>query len=390
MDYAVILEKLATTGASEQEMSLLRAWLDSLSIEAYQQVLEKFESLLTDREVTEPFKEEWLKELLHVIHEKSDDNVKPAVFKRYRRQWMVAASVVLLAGIAGYAYFIRKPVMPEREVIAASRSDITAPGSNRATITLTDGTTVYLDSAGNGQIAMLGNVQLLKLGNGQISYQATGNKVANGLQYNTLTNPRGSKVVDIRLSDGSHIWLNAGSSISYPVAFTGKVRKVQLTGEGYFEVARNPLQKFIVDCDGIQTEVLGTRFNINSYKNESEPKVTLLEGSIKVIADMGSLSKILKPGQQAVGSDLRTINVQEDKVMSWKNGYFNLEGLAFTEIMHQLERWYDVEVVFPSGVPNIELFGKIGRDLSLSEVVNSLKDMGVSCTIEQNRLVVKK
>jgi len=349
------------------------------------QLLNWSESKMQFPEVTERIQ----RKVQEKIREENRQQPGLRVAHRNRKWYAAAASFLVLLSL-GYYLFYPVKTIPAIKETAASLTDIKAPQSNRATITLSDGSVVYLDSAGNGQLAVQGGIQLIKLASGKIAYQTASGEIINEVRYNTLTNPRGSKVVDITLSDGSRVWLNAGSSITYPIAFVGGERNVTLKGEGYFEVQKDPAKKFIVTCGGIQTEVLGTRFNIDGY-TEDASKITLLEGSIKISGSApATRSKILKPGQQTqVGRDWKTIYVNEENVMSWKSGYFSLDGLSFTEIMNQLERWYDIEVVYSSGVPNIGLFGKIGRDLSLAEVANSLGDMGVSCRIEHGRLIIK-
>ncbi len=304
---------------------------------------------------------------------------------RILHRWMVAASIVLLAGLGIYLFKLKQP--PPVIEIEIVQKDIEAPASNRATVTLSNGASVYLDSADNGALTMQGNVEMVKLADGQIAYRAVDEKVME-LQYNTLTNPKGSQVIHLRLADGTMVWLNAGSSLKYPVAFTGNERKVDLTGEGYFEVAKNNAKKFFVVANGTTTEVIGTHFNINAYNANKYTKITLLEGAVMV--SQNNISNALKPGQQAIagseGVKVQTANLEQ--VMAWKNGLFNLNGLSFTELMQQLSNWYNVEVVYTSGIPDIELFGKIGRDLNLSEVLKGLQQMGVKCTLEEKKLII--
>ncbi len=318
-----------------------------------------------------------------------------------KRRWLaVAASVIALLGVGLYFYTNHKTAGPVA-VAAPDSAPITAPSANRATITLADGSVVYLDSVANGQLAQLGNIQLVKLANGQIAYRTADGQILKEPQNNTLTNPRGSRIIDMQLSDGSHVWLNAGSSITYPVFFTGNERTVTLEGEAYFEVTEDKSKPFYVRFSPTSkeeragtVEVLGTYFNVNAYSDEEnikEIKVTLLEGSVRV-SNPGIPSRIINPGQQAGltknGISVRQVDLND--IMSWKNGYFNLNDLAFTEIMNQLERWYDIDAVYPAGVPNIGLFGKIGRDLSLAETLTSLGDMGVRCRMEGKRLIITK
>ncbi|MGC4234702.1 MAG: FecR domain-containing protein [Niabella sp.] len=297
--------------------------------------------------------------------------------------WVAAACVIALLGIGLY-YYAGSDKQQQPSTAINAPKDIEAPATNRAMITLADGSRVYLDSANNGQLAQLGNIKLVKLSNGQITYQAVDGTRLKELQYNTLTNPRGSKVINIQLSDGSHVWLNAGSSITYPVAFVDGERKVELKGEGYFEIAKANLSasglkesgvrsKFTVIANGTTTEVLGTHFNVNAYEDEKSTKVTLLEGSVKV--SKGRVNAIIRPGQQAqVTNDVKTVNDTDlEAVMAWKNEYFQFEGVGIEDVMRQISRWYDVEVVYEVQPKQAHFRGRISRAVEASKVFKMLE-----------------
>lgn len=311
-------------------------------------------------------------------------------FRRFG--WWAAAAIILMLGAGSYFVFFNKPAK-QYEIVKLPELpiDVKAPETNRAMITLVDGSKVYLDSAGNGQLAMQGNSKIVKLANGQISYQSAvdGQQLSKTI-YNTLSNPRGSKVIDMTLADGSRVWLNAGSSVTYPVAFISNERKVEILGEAYFEVARNTEQPFIVNVNNKgEVKVLGTHFNINAYDNEPAIKVTLLEGSIKMT--IRKESKILKPGQQArVTSDIKIVDdVDPDEVMAWKNGQFNFRGTSLQSIMNQLVRWYDVEVVY-EGVQPMSLTGYVDRNVPLSQVLQLLESNGVRFRQEGKKIIMLK
>ncbi|HEX6430672.1 MAG TPA: FecR domain-containing protein [Niastella sp.] len=321
-------------------------------------------------------------------------------------RWAAAAVVVLSLGVAGYWLLNNdKPTGSTGVVATIPVQDVPAPQSSRAMITLANGKTVYLDSAGNGALATQGNVQVVKLADGQIAYKGA----ANELVYNTLTNPRGSKVINMALSDGSRIWLNAGSSITYPVTFVGNERNVEVSGEVYFEVA--PLtpkgeQKktpFIVDIlsstngggRGGRVEVLGTHFNINAYNDEPNVKVTLLEGSVRVNSENTTQNTvILKPGQQAAiaGHSPLTIDHSPDlaQVMAWKNGLFSFTGADLTTVMRQLARWYDIQVKYEGQMPARKFSGEITHDLTLSQLMNGLQSLGIKFSIEGRTMIVQQ
>lgn len=310
----------------------------------------------------------------------------PVVSVHRTRVWkrIAVAAIILVTLGAGvfYLFTINKGggriTVPEK---VAAR-DVAAPSTSRATITLAGGERVFLDSASSGTLATQGAVQVRKLEDGQISYAGQSDK----LTYNTLFNPRGSKVISLTLGDGTQVWLNAESSLRYPAAFTGNRRPVEITGEAYFEVAHDSRRPFIVSKGGTAITVLGTHFNVNAYDDEPAMKVTLLEGSVSVNAGGGQL--LLKPGQQAVQANQLTLNSTPDikQVLAWKNGVFDFGGQSFTASMRQLERWYNIKVVYDGPVPSGRLGGKISRDLTLMQVVKVLDGVVATFKFENNVL----
>ena len=209
------------------------------------------------------------------------------------------------------------------------------------------------------------------------------------IAYNTLSNPKGSTVINLQLSDGTKVWLNAASSLKYPVNFTTNERKVELTGEGYFEVAKDKNKKFLVIAGNTETVVLGTHFNISAYENETQIKTTLIEGSVK-INSLGRSVQI-RPGQQAITSDKtmminRGVNISE--VLAWKNGLFQFNNTDIKTVMNAISLWYDVEVQYPKGIPKDKYWGSIRRDQNLSDVLKVLKESGARFTIEGKSVVV--
>lgn len=260
-----------------------------------------------------------------------------------------------------------------------------APSSSKATITLANGQIVALDGISSGTlVASQGAVNVMKTEDGQIVYKGTSKQIA----YNTLYNPRGSKVISLRLNDGSIVWLNSQSSIRYPVAFVGDERQVEITGEAYFEVAKNLTKKFIVASNGLNIEVLGTHFNVNSYNDNKNIKVTLLEGSVKIIKGAGTF--ILKPGQQAqVANEIQVLNgANIESVMAWKNGFFSFSGTSVEELMNILGRWYNVEIVFNKSIPNRQFGGQIATSANLSQVVKVLNESELKCALLNGKLVI--
>jgi transmembrane sensor len=314
--------------------------------------------------------------------------------KRPVIRWAAAAVIVLSLGAAAYWLFNDKQAGSTAVVAATTIQDVQAPQSNRATITLANGKTVYLDSAANGSLATQSNVLLIKLADGQIAYKGA----ASELVYNTLTNPMGSKVIDMTLSDGSRIWLNAGSSITYPVTFVANERNVEISGEVYFEVAHNAAKPFRVRHGAMEVQVLGTHFNVNAYDDEPEVKVTLLEGAVKISNRQSAIgnaeSAILKPGEQAALTADSRLTIHDNanlaQVMAWKNGLFSFSGADLTTVMRQLARWYNIQVKYEGQIPARKFSGEITHDLTLSQLMNGLQSLGIQFSIEGRTMIVQQ
>lgn len=308
-----------------------------------------------------------------IINQINSSHKNEVFYLKARYQWWAAASVILL--LAGFSYFLffHKTIKPT-QIAKVLPNDIKAPQSNKAMITLANGQTVYLDSVGNGALAIQGNVKLVKLASGQIAYEYGSGKVISKMEYNTLSNPGGSKVINMTLADGSKVWLNAGSSLRYPVLFIGNERKVSVTGEAYFEVTHDASKPFIVNNGSMDVRVLGTHFNVNAFEDDgNDIKVTLLEGSVKINNE--NATGLLKPGQQAVVTKgIKVLNdVDLDLVMAWKNGYFQFDNASLQNVLKEVSRWYDVNVIYEGKNQPREFVGEIQRDLSLSEMLKLLE-----------------
>jgi transmembrane sensor len=310
----------------------------------------------------------------------------------FRRIAAVAAVLILVASGA-WLYFNNRKAQPVSTPQLAVVNDIAAPTSAKAMITLADGRAVVLDSVLNGTVAMQHEVRVVKNEDGEIVYKPMADDGGEpmAVEYNTLYNPRGSKVINLTLSDGSKVWLNAESSLRYPVAFNGNERKVEITGEAYFEASPSPFKggvkkPFIVKKGGVEVTVLGTHFNVNTYEDEKEVKVTLLEGSVRVSRQLavGSLPAgkagwqwaVIKPGQQAVtkGNAQWAINsnVDIDAVMAWKNGFFAYKASDLATIMRQVSKWYDVDVVFEKPVTE-KFYVELPRNIPVSNLFKILE-----------------
>ena len=303
-------------------------------------------------------------------------------------RWAAAIAVLLILGGA-YFYPVKKTSKQNLIVEKPVSADIKAPSANRASITLAGGKKVFLDSAANGTLFSQGDVQVKKLADGQIAYIGSTGEMA----LNTLTNPRGSKVISMTLTDGSKIWLNAGSSLIYPVVFSGRERKVEITGEAYFEISHQAGRSFTVTANETQIEVLGTHFNINAYADEPVISATLLEGSIKLSTK--NKTQLLSPGQQVqVQPDGQAKLIQEadiEKTMAWKNGVFYFHHTSIYEIMREMSRWYDIDVQFRDRFDDVYLNGSIQRTTNISEVFKMIELTGEArFKIEGKKIEVMK
>jgi len=329
--------------------------------------------------------------------------------RRIRRSWIMAAIFFLLLVSGGvifqWSHVNSTPAPLVVPVVSRFKNDV-QPGGNKAILTLSDGSSIVLDSADNGKLSVQGNATVVKLANGRLAYRTAGHTgLANMPVFNTISTPKGGQY-QVVLPDGSKVWLDATSSIRFPTAFDEKQRKVELIGEAYFEVTANPLKPFIVSVLSQQKDkgaelqkisVLGTRFNVMAYSDENTVKTTLLDGEVEIAGTAGGTK--LKPGEQAqlthgdqAGSDPAHISVINDvdinAAVAWKNGYFDFNRADIHTIMRQLSRWYDVDVVFQGSGAGKEFYGGMQRDLPLSAVFRILEKSGVEFSIDGKKVMV--
>jgi transmembrane sensor len=321
------------------------------------------------------------------IDEYIDERTSPPVRRVHflRASWVRSAAAVLLI-IGSSAMFVYKLTHKEKmEPIASARVDI-QPGGNKAVLTLADGSSIILDSTRTGPLAQQGNARVITK-KGQLAYNEIGNGSA--IVHNTMTTPKGGQY-QLLLSDGTKVWLNAASSITYPTAFTEKERKVSVTGEAYFEVAQNIHQPFKVEVADAVIEVLGTSFNINAYPDETTINTTLLTG--KVLVHTQEKPAILSPGQQAqverAGGKIKVSNGDAEQAIAWKNGLFSFKDADIYAVMRQISRWYNVEIIYNEKVQPVLFSGDIGRDLTLSNVLSGLERVNIHFKIEENKRIL--
>ncbi|MCR8556965.1 DUF4974 domain-containing protein [Mucilaginibacter sp. BJC16-A38] len=312
----------------------------------------------------------------------------PMQTRKFRPLWpriAVAASILLCCSVGLYVY--QQHQKPAGTQIA--KQDI-APGHNQATLTLANGQKIVLTKGLSGQLATQGNMQIKVNAGNAIAYIPQSTTTTNQPVYNTLSTVRGQESpYPLVLSDGTKVWLNAESSITYPIAFNGKVRSVKITGEAYFEVVHNAAQPFKVEVKGQTIEDIGTAFNINAYNDEPDMKTTLISGSVRING-----KTVLHPGEQAVqsGPDIKVKEVDTEGAIAWKNGYFLFDKENLESTMRRVSRWYNVDVEYEEGTKGYNGFlGSMTRYSNVSDVLSALEAAGkVKFKIEGRKIIVSK
>ncbi len=366
-----LLEVYSNRKATPAEEEELFEWAKKGNEQPFKKHIEKLLSDYNSNELVPAV--EWERMYERIMEEKASLHVHPKARKMIWVRSAAAAIVLFLLGTA--YYYIAGHKQPQKvSVFQQTKTiDIAAPNSVNAVLTLSNGEKIILDSTGNGVVAMEGTVNVIKLPNGELAYEGS----SENIEYNTLSNPRGSKVISLVLADGSKVWLNAASTFKYPTAFVGNERKVEVSGEAYFEVSHNAAMPFIVSKGETSIRVLGTHFNVNAYDDESSVNVTLLEGSVKVVK--GNEDVLISPGQQAeVSNNIPPSNPIEvhtadiDETMAWKNGLFSYKGADIETIMRQVSRWYNVDVVIEKPVKE-KFYAQVSRNTDVSNLLKMLE-----------------
>src|SRR6186713_2562587 len=302
---------------------------------------------------------------------------------RIRGAWVAAAILVIISG-AWLLWFNQKGASIPLANKATINNDL-PPGGNKATLKLADGAVIVLDNAQNGNLARQGVTEIVKAANGQLVYNMAGKGGAVG--YNTVTTPPGGQY-QVTLPDNSKVWLNAASSIRFPTAFSGGKREVEITGEAYFEVAKNKMMPFQVKANEMYVTVLGTHFNIMAYHDETSIQTTLLEGSVRI--NKGSQAALLSPGQQArVNGQVKVVNdVNTEEAVAWKNGSFEFNGADIETVMRTLARWYNVDIKYEGNMTSRRLTAQVDRNKNASEVLQILESAGYHFRIDGKTIIV--
>lgn len=387
-----LIERWLSQEINTNEQAMLDAWLNEAPANKvfFEQVtnrevlLETLAQLYAAKAMTEEAKAD-MHELI------SQEQTPVRSFGKRIRYWVVAAAAIVIIVTGGYLWYNQKapaPVAVQDQQKTPVPTDV-APGTYKARLTLADGSTIVLDSAAVGKLAQQGNTEVVNKDDG-LAY-SKGTATAAEAIYNTLTTAKG-EIYNLQLSDGSKVWLNSASSIRYPVTFNSEERRVEITGEAYFEVAHLGNNKpFKVMANGMEVKVLGTHFNINAYTDEKTIKTTLLEGSVAVTPSGSTKQVLLKPGQQAaVSGNIAELieHADTEQAIAWKNGFFQFNEADLKTVMREIGRWYDVEIVYEGKVPQPVFAGKLSRNANASEVLKVLEQNQVHFRIEGKKIIV--
>lgn len=377
----IIIKALGDEELTPEEKSLLDVWLND---EDNKKDFENLKDKDLLHEMISEYHDYDVEEGKTITQQKLQNRAKVVQL----RDWMryAAAVIILMIGSLTFYFLILKKhenKITGQPAVAKTNNDI-PPGKYRAKLTLADGSFIVLDSVMMGNLATQGGTQVMNK-NGKLVYADQG-KNGNEVLYNTLVTSRG-QMYPVVLSDNSRIWLNSASSIKYPVAFTGNERRVEITGEAYFEIAHDVTKPFIVVVNGTEIKVLGTRFNVNAYSDEDCIRTTLLEGSVQV--KKGGQHTTIKPGQQAqvIANEIKIAdNVDINKIIAWKNGYFTFKDDKLGDVMKNVARWYDVDVIYKGNASNVDVSGDIPRSANLSELLKILAAIDVDGKVEGRKL----
>ena len=311
----------------------------------------------------------------------------------FKLGWLKYAAAVLI--VLGVAIFWVQSSSSDRQQLLSSSSPTVVPGGHKAILTLSNGTKISLTDAAKGLLKNEDEISITKSADGEVVYAAavSGNSSNRVIQH-TIETPSGGEY-EITLPDGSKAWLNAESSLKYPVSFSGKERRVEMTGEVYFEIAKNRNMPFKIRSANQEIEVLGTHFNVNAYADEAAVRTTLLEGSVRVqmLPSSPAIVEILKPGEQSVltANGIEVKRVDTEETMAWRNGDFIFERESLPSILRKVSRWYDVEVIYKIDADAIKFDGMVSRKRNIAAVLNMIESTGnVHFKLEGRRLIVMK
>ena len=373
-DFDALLEKYRKGECSPQELDLIESWYMKFNVDA------------------EPLSQSELEDEVARMTKSIAPNVpvagyRASVFRRFRLPMGIAASILVIISIG----YLLLPVAQKEQAITRSTLTPISPGRQAASLTLANGKKIFLSDQQAGKVAQEADVTITKTSNGELIYEIKGAQ-GKSSGFNTLATANG-ETYRIKLPDGSAVWLNAASSLKYPVSFKNSAQRVvQLFGEAYFEIAKDRRHPFIVKSRKQQVEVLGTHFNINAYHDEPGVLTTLLEGSVCLKPEHRA-AKVLKPGQLAelTGAALNILPADTRSVTAWKDGYFRFRNENLQSVMRKISRWYNVEVSFQNGLPEDTYSGAVTRYGDIRQILEIMEGSNnIHFTIKGRRIIVSK
>lgn len=301
--------------------------------------------------------------------------------------WRYAAAACLLLALGSYWFFTGQQQAAVNIAGVHQAKAEAIPGHSGAVLTLSNGRKITLDEAGNGRLAQDADVNIIKK-DGEVVYAGNASETV----YNSISTDKGRQW-QLKLPDGTKVWLNSVSSIRYPISFTGKERLVEISGEAYFEVVHNDVQPFRIKVGNRIIEDVGTSFNVNAYEDEPVLKTTMVEGVVKMYAagQPGAFVTLTK-GQQLAIRPTGETRIQDDadveEVLSWKNGLFSFNHTSLENIMRQISRWYDLDVVYHGKVGKETFSGMVSRNSNLSQVLKIMEQASIGFRMEGKKLIV--
>ncbi|WEA00558.1 FecR family protein [Mucilaginibacter sp. SJ] len=375
-EFKELYERCTSGNCTLEEQELFEAYRDNFDLSDMPWIAD-----LGDRAEIE-------KRLKTDLHNRlSKNQIKPLIRIRW---WAAAAVIFALGGLLVVNKHFDGTTKPHE---MASGGNIVKPGSNKATLTLPEGKQIILNGLHKGHLFTLNDVAVNNDIDSSLTYQKTTAGISRSSQpYHILSTPFGGKY-QLTLADGTKVWLNAGSTIKFPINFTGRERVVELSGEAYFEVAHDRTRPFKVTAAGQLVQVLGTHFNINAYQDENAVKTTLLQGSVKVYGKNqtpGVPEVIIKPNEQAVfkNNRLSKITVDAEAFVAWKEGVILFKNADIRDVMRKISRWYNVEVEYQGQLGNDTYNGEIPRNAAFSEVLKILKLDDIKVKQNGRKLIV--
>ena len=387
----LFLEQYAHGSYSQDHYEAFVDWTKQCSREEYGQMLELWQEIV-EKEAAGATVDDTLFQKIEAGLDELDLTSQRSPYRiSWRKQLSIAASITLAVGL--FSYYLLKQNFGEHSHLSTKQKTEIRPGKNTATLTLANGKQIILSDNFSGVVAEEAGVSITKTSTGQLVYTVKENIKSDVGKHNSISTARG-ETYQINLPDGTQVWLNSSSKLKYPVHFSAGKRKVELEGEGYFEVAGDPKRPFVVSSRGQLVEVLGTHFNINAYGDEKMIKTTLLEGSVRVKNETQQLAALLRPGQVAVNDLLHQPTVQQadiETTMAWKNGLFIFNRQSLDDVLRNVARWYDVEFEYSEEIGRKRLWGTASKHEPITNLMDNIViTSGIHYKIEGRRVVLIK